>query len=253
MGNSDAKWDLRSACAGDEVVAVWTVHLAQPPAVVARGGSLLSPDEQARAARFHFDRDREHFIVARAALRLILGECLGAEPATLRFSYSSAGKPSLAPGSGRALAFNLSHSHELALVAVTGGRTVGVDVEHARDLPELADIARRFFSPREAAALLARPAAEQPADFLRCWTRKEAYLKARGEGIVAGLDRFDVSFLPGEAPALLRTLDDPGEAARWTLLDLAPAPGYAAAVAVRGGSARLVRLTLAWPAAYVSG
>ncbi len=248
MGNSDANGDVQATLASDGGVVVWTVPLVQSAAVVARCADLLAPDEHARAGRYYFARDREHFVVARAALRLILAGCLGTKPALLQFNYSSAGKPSLAPGQGRPLAFNLSHSHELALVAVTDGREVGVDVEHARELPELADIARRFFSPREAARLLALPVAEQPAAFFRCWTRKEAYLKARGDGIVAGLDRFDVSFLPGEPPALLRTLDDPAEAARWTLLDLSPAAGYAAAVAVTGLNPRILRLPFALPA-----
>ena len=248
MGNSDANPDVMSALATNQAVLVWPVPLVQSAAMVARCAGLLSPDEHARAGRYYFTRDRAHFVVARAALRLILASCLRAEPAALRFNYSSAGKPSLAHRQSRPLAFNLSHSHELALVAVTGGREVGVDVEHARELPELADIARRFFSPREAARLLALPVAEQPAAFFRCWTRKEAYLKARGDGIVAGLDRFDVSFSPGEPPALLRTLDDPAEAARWTLLDLSPAAGYSAAVAVTGLNPQLIRLAFDLPA-----
>ena len=228
----------------DSSVTVWHVSLAEPPAVVARAAALLSADELARAARFHFDRDRKRFVLARAALRLILASRLNTKAETLRFVYSPAGKPSLAPetaaAGGELLAFNLSHSHELALVALAHGGEVGVDVEHHRPLPDLAAIARRFFSPREAECLLALPVDQQPAAFFRCWTRKEAYLKARGDGIAGGLDRFDVSFAPGEPPAVLRTLDDPAEAARWCLLDLIPGDNYAAAVAVTVPAPRLV-------------
>ena len=219
-------------------VTVWQVSLVEPDDVVAAAAGVLSADETARAARFVFERDRHRFILARAALRHVLADCLGLRPAAVRFSYSSAGKPALdpalAPGSRATLAFNLSHSHELALIAVTHGRELGVDIEYHRELPDLMDIARRFFSPREAARLLALAPAEQPDAFFRCWTRKEAYLKARGDGIVGGLDRFDVSFEAGAIPAILSTLDDPSEAARWSLLDLVPAPHYAGAVAVTG-------------------
>ncbi len=225
-------------------VWVWQIDLVQPVAVVQQAARLLSADEQARAARFYFARDRDRFVLARAALRQILGRCLAADPAALAFAYSPAGKPTLSAAAGTqagpTLHFNLSHSHTLALAAVTRGAHVGVDVEHQRDLPELASIARRFFSPRESERLLGLTPAEQPAAFFRCWTRKEAYLKGRGTGIVGGLDRFDVSFAPGEAPALLRTLDDPAEAARWSLHDLAPAAGYAGALAVAAPTAHVV-------------
>ena len=217
------------------VVHVWAVPLRQPMAAVDAAARLLAPDEHARAARFHFARDRDRFIVARAALRRILGGCLGVEPAAVQFAYSAAGKPDLAPvhEARDRLSFNLSHSHELAVVAVAGGAPLGVDVEHQREVPDLLDLARRFFAPGEAAQLLRLPPEEQPGAFFRCWTRKEANLKATGDGIAAGLDRFEVAFAPGEPAALRRTDDDPAEAARWSIIDLALEAGYAGAVAVR--------------------
>lgn len=237
-------------------VYVWQVALAQTNAVVEDAARVLAPDEMARAARFVFDRDRRRFLLTRAALRHVLGERLGLTPEAVRFSYSPAGKPFLAPPLGEEppadLAFNVSHSHELALLGLSYGRSLGVDLEYRRNLPDLLEIAQRFFSPREAVRLRAVPPAEQAAAFFRCWTRKEAYLKARGDGLMAGLDRFDVSFLAGEPPALVNTMDDPGETARWTLFDLIPAPDYAAAVAVTGPPPRLQFESWHFPGTYAS-
>jgi 4'-phosphopantetheinyl transferase len=147
------------------------------------------------------------------------------------------------------LRFNVSHSHSLALYAITRAREVGVDVEHIR--PEIAQekIAERFFSPREVTVLRALPTPLQASAFFACWTRKEAFIKAKGDGLTLPLDQFDVSLAPGEPATLLRTAWDPQEAACWALQDLAPAPGYRAAVAVAGHAWRLT----CWdgPAAYL--
>jgi 4'-phosphopantetheinyl transferase len=197
--------------------------------------AILSPDEQERAARFHFERDRARFVVARGSLRRILGRYLGLPPDAFRFLYSSHGKPYLA-GDGRAalLSFNVSHSGDWALCAVAGGRRVGVDVEIIRADLAGETIAERFFSPREVAALRSLAPGEQVAAFFRCWTRKEAFLKARGEGLSLPLDRFDVSLRPGEPPALLRTLDDPFEARRWSMLALPSPPMHETALVIEG-------------------
>jgi 4'-phosphopantetheinyl transferase len=225
----------------ETVVRVWQVPLDRPPGEVEQAWALLAADERERAARIVFERDRVRYVVARAGLRRILGRWLGVEPASLRFTYSPAGKPALDPTglNGPPPQFNLAHSHDLALVAVTPEVAIGVDLEYAREAADLAAIAGRFFAPSEAAQLLALPVAEQPAAFHRCWTRKEAYLKARGDGISGGLARFEVTLLPGEAPALLRTLDDPLEAACWTLADPPVPAGYTAALAVRATSVRV--------------
>jgi 4'-phosphopantetheinyl transferase len=191
-----------------------------------------------RAGRFHFARDRDHYTVARAVLRDILGRYLGLAPASLRFKYNPFGKPSLDDGA-RGVRFNLSHSGGIALYAVALGREVGVDVEQLKDEMDCGGVAERFFSPSEVAALRTLPPEAQKRAFFDCWTRKEAYVKARGDGLSLPLDSFDVSVAPGEPAALLRTRDDACEASRWTLRELSTEPGYAAALAVEGRDWRL--------------
>lgn len=163
------------------------------------------------------------------------------EPGRLNFCYGSHGKPALAEGSGEdALRFNVSHSHGLALFALTRDREVGVDLEYVRSDLELEEIAARFFSPQEAATLRSLPAEMRTEAFFAGWTRKEAYIKARGEGLSLALDGFSVSLVPGEPAMLLNTRGDPSEAARWTLRELKSGPGYAAALAAKGHGWRLV-------------
>src|SRR6266516_1335507 len=197
----------------------------------------LSPDECARADRFHFDRDRHHFIAARGSLRTILGAYLKKKPSELSFSYSNYGKPSLfGEPAANGLCFNLSHANELALIAVTRNRAIGVDIEFIR--PEFAseEIAERFFSRPEVSALRALPADVQNEAFFNCWTRKEAYIKARGEGMSLPLNQFNVSLAPGSDAALLGNLRDAAEVSRWSLRELHPGTGYRAAIAVEGHS-----------------
>jgi 4'-phosphopantetheinyl transferase len=218
-------------------VHVWRAPLSISDPERADLLATLSPDERARADRFHFDRDRAHFIAGRGFLRAILGAYLDVAPRALVFDYSPHGKPRLATGAG-GLRFNLSHSHDLALCAVALDRELGVDVEYIQ--PRLEEgIAERFFSRREVAALRSLPAEAQSAAFFACWTRKEAYVKAHGQGLSLRLDRFDVSLAPGEPAALLRTEDDPAEAMRWSLRELVPGPGYAGALAAEGQTWRL--------------
>jgi len=231
-------------------VHVWCAALDVPESQVRSLWDTLTADERQRAERYIFEKDRTHFVVARGLLRVLLGRYLRQDPPHLRFTYGPHGKPALATDTGRAtLCFNVSHSHGLALYAVTRSREVGVDVERIR--PEVAQekIAERFFSPREVTVLRALPTPLQATAFFACWTRKEAYIKAKGEGLALPLDQFDVSLAPGEPAALLRTAWDPQEAACWTLQDLAPASGYRAAVAVAGHAWRLT----CWdgPAAYL--
>lgn len=218
---------------GNNEVHVWRAFLDLPGFQIRRLRDTLTSDELSRAERYHFEKDRRHFIVARGLLRAILSRYLGMEPSQLRFIYGRYGKPSLAEETGgELLRFSLSHSDGLALYAVTRDQDVGVDLERIR--PELAyqAIAKRFFSPDEMAHFRVLPAEMQPGGFFSCWTRKEAYIKARGDGLSFPLNRFEVSLAPGDPPALLHTWDDPPEAARWSLQALEPWPGYAAALAV---------------------
>jgi 4'-phosphopantetheinyl transferase len=216
-------------------VHVWRAPLDSDVSCVERLQGTLSADELHRAARFHFPRDRRRFIVARGVLRDILGRYLGVHPSELCFRYSSYGKPALRHvADGQELRFNVSHSHELALFAVTHMGEVGIDIEYMRTDFTCERIAERFFSPHERACLRALPAGVKHEAFFSCWTRKEAYIKAHGEGLSLPLDQFDVSLAPGEPAALLATRSDPQEASRWSMRAFTPAPGYVAALAVEG-------------------
>lgn len=224
----------------DKEVHVWRAVLDVEASRIQSLQQSLSTDEWERARRFHFQKDRDHFIAARGLLRVILGLYLSKEPDQLQFCYGPYGKPSLTQEfGGDTLRFNLSHSYGLALFAITRGRELGVDLEQLRSQVTNIQIAERFFSPREVAALRALPINLQQEAFFTCWTCKEAYLKARGEGLTHPLDQFDVSFTPGEPARLLNTYKDPQEASRWSLYKLNPGPGYAAALAVEGHNWKL--------------
>ena len=225
----------QAATIDSDEVHVWRAALNQPPSQIRYFRRLLAADEQTRAARLYFEKDREHFIAARGIVRDILGRYLNSAPESLSFRYGSHGKPDLAgDGSKAGIRFNLSHSRGVALCAVASGRQVGIDVEQVRAELAIVEIAERFFSPREVATLLLLPAQEQRPAFFRCWTRKEAYIKARGEGLSIPLDQFDVSLSPGEPAALLDARPDSSECSRWSLQDLDAAPGFAAALAMEG-------------------
>lgn len=219
-----------------DAVYVWRTATEVPDRRVAALHGVLAPGERARARRFRFERDRRRFTVARGVLRRLLGRYLRVEPAAVEFRYGVHGKPSLPEGAdGPGVRFNLSHSRGLALHAFALGREVGVDVERLRPDTDVARAARRFLSPAEADALMGLAPGRRREAFFECWTRKEAFVKARGEGVVLGLRRFDVSLRPGEPAALLRFEGDPAEPARWSLCALDPGEGYKAALAVEGG------------------
>lgn len=212
-------------------VHVWLVSLGQPAQIVEGLGRLLAADEQARANRFHFETDRRHFIVARGYLRTILGRYLQIAPAQVEFTYADHGKPQLASPLNE-LKFNLAHSGGLALYAFTRIGEVGVDIEHIRPEFTGGDIAERFFSVMEVDCLNRLPQVVRHQAFFNCWTRKEAFIKAKGMGLSLPLDQFDVTLAPDAPAALLRTGWDEDEAARWSLTAIDIEPGYAAAVAI---------------------
>lgn len=225
---------------GHDRIHVWRAALDQPPSTIEAFLQTLADDERTRAGKFRFQRDREHFIVARGVLRALLGRYLDQQPEQLRFSYSPYGKPALADDSSTGgLRFNISHASGLALFAFTRSREIGLDIEYLRDDFDCGQIAKHYFSRREVAALCALPAETQTLAFFNCWTRKEAYIKALGEGLSHPLDQFDVSLAPGEPAALLSAGNDSQEASRWFLRELAPGPGYVAALAVEGKDCRL--------------
>ncbi|MGH9929014.1 MAG: 4'-phosphopantetheinyl transferase family protein [Pyrinomonadaceae bacterium] len=213
-------------------VHVWLARLDNYPADGLK--LLLAEDELSRAARFRFDKDRNHYTVARGLLRKLLAAYLGLGAGKLRFSYAEKGKPALEESQRSSLNFNLAHSHGMAIYAFAHRREVGVDLEFIRE--DLADekIAERFFSPHEIDVLGKLPVGLRKQAFFDCWTRKEAYIKARGEGLSMPLDEFDVSLAPGEAAALLRNHKEPAEITRWSMQSVTVPAGYAAALVAEG-------------------
>lgn len=224
----------------NDEVQLWRVDLEAIGADESRWRPLLSSDELVRASRFHFSRDRQHFVAARALLRTILASYLAGDANSLRFSYSQKEKPSLGPAHGDSgVTFNVSHSGGIALLAFARRREIGVDIEQVRRDSDLEAIARRFFSAREQSQLAALPREERFDAFFRCWTRKEAFIKATGDGLSLPLSQFDVSLVPGEKNALQATRPDDSEAGRWLLQEVPGGPGYIAALCVRGQDWRL--------------
>ncbi len=192
---------------------------------------LLSAEERARADRYLVDRPRNTFVVTRATLRVLLASYLGRSPEQLAFCYSAQGKPSLA-NEATDLRFNVSHTDGLAALAFVRGREIGVDVEKVKPDCEARKLAERFFSPAERQAISRFSGIALQEAFFRCWTRKEAFIKAKGGGLSIPLDQFDVSVAEDQPAALLGTRPDADEARRWMLYELPVEAGYAAALAV---------------------
>lgn len=211
-------------------VRLWQRQLQASAAEVSACTQLLSTEERERALRFRVEHARNTFVLTRATLRCLLAQYLGSTPQEVCFRYECNGKPVFAGNCG--LVFNVSHTEGLALLAFAKERAIGVDVEKVRSEIEVEMLAERFFSIRERKALQALAGDELRAAFFRCWTRKEAYIKAKGDGLSLPLHEFDVSIEASDCDALLATRPDPAEAGRWTLCDVSIGPGYAAAVAV---------------------
>jgi 4'-phosphopantetheinyl transferase len=211
-------------------VHVWWADLNPEPTVLDRLEATLALDERARAARFHFPEHRNRFVARRGLLREILARYLCREPRQLRFAAGSYGKPFLLNGCGpHEVHFNLAHSQDVAFYVIARDREVGIDVERIN--PDCVDqqVAELVLSRWEYSALRALPADLQVEAFFNCWTRKEAYVKARGEGLLASLSSFDVSLTPREPAELLSGADG-----HWSFHALAAEPGYAVAVVVEG-------------------
>ncbi len=228
--NLDCNWQLppKHLLADKKEVHIWRATLDRSLAEVEELAPILSADERRRAERFHFEHDRQRFIVARGLLRTILSNYLGMPASRLQFDYGHYGKPAIKDTSVR---FNLSHSKSLALYAITRDREVGIDVEFIRPMNDAVQIAHRYFSACENAMFQALCATEKPAGFFYYWTRKEAYLKAVGDGLAASNDDFDETVTTkGDRPN------------RWFLRSFSPAASYQATVAIEGNGWDMVYL-----------
>jgi len=223
----------------EDEVHVWRTGLDMAAVDLAKLQRILSPDEQERAERFRFEADQRRAVIARGYLRLLLGEILDLPANRLQFEYDEFGKPRLNPTQGVPLQFNVSHSGDLILIAITVGRAVGVDVERIRTDVDVDGLAARFFSASERKTLASLAGPGRYEAFFTCWTRKEAYLKAREVGLALPLDQFDVSFLPDEEPRLLATRHDPPDAQWWGLRALVLSSDYVAALAAQGSNWKL--------------
>lgn len=213
---------------------LWRVPQDVPAAALDRYWPILDLGEQARATRFYFARDKNRYVVSRAVLRLVIGRYLSRPPEQISFTYTGHGKPVLAPIQGERLQFNVSHSGGLAMMAFCLDAEVGIDVEKQRPLDDGEQIAERFFSASEVAVFQSLPAGQRTEAFFNCWTRKEAYIKAIGEGLSCPLNVFDVTLAPGEPARLLRIRGSETAAAAWSLFSLEPGTGFGAAVAIPG-------------------
>lgn len=222
-------------------VHIWQIDLRQPQSVVVQLADCLSSDEGDKASRFHFQEDRNRYVVAHGALRHVLSVYLNSRPKQVEFVAGRQGKPALMTSCNpRNLNFNLSHSGEIALLAVAVGINLGIDIERIR--PDFAgiEVAERFFSEGEVRALLSTPQNLRTGAFFECWTRKEAYIKAHGEGLSADLRSFDVAFGSGVDARLMAVRPDSQELSRWSLYALPISdPSYKAALAAEGTGHRL--------------
>lgn len=239
----DQQWQNFSLDAklSENTVHVWRATLHTPTSVVRYYHRYLIEEEITRAGQFYFEKDRNHFIVVHGILRILIGRYLNVEPSQFRFCLNAYGKPSLESSLHvPALSFNISHSHDLALFAFTYTRQVGVDVEYMRlssgdgGGDDYEQLAQHYFSAYERSVIQMLPVEEKRQAFFQCWTRKEAYIKARGMGLSLPLDLFDVSLRPNEPAALLQSRENAQEAVRWSLRELLPGTCYVGALAVEG-------------------
>lgn len=211
-------------------IHIWRASLEWEPQRRANFFKLLSEDEQKRSARFRFQKDRDHFVAARAILRTLLGQYLYTNPQDIHFSYAKQGKPFI---KNQKLEFNLSHAGDWALLGFSLDGPLGVDIELIRADMEFESVARHFFSPPEVSTLLHLNRYDRPGAFFNCWTRKESFIKALGDGLSFPLDQFEVSLLEGPPAQLKSTFWKPKEAQEWSLFSFKPAPFYVGAAAIR--------------------
>jgi len=213
-----------------EVAHVWRVDL-NDESIEHQCFRLLSEDERGRAAKFRFEKDRSHFIIARGVLRQVLGQYLSENPVTLTFEYGKNGKPFLPKN---ILQFNLSHAGGVALIVLTKNHDIGIDIEVINPKVEVEQVAKHFFAKGEIDSLMSLHETQRHEAFFNCWTRKEAFIKATGDGLSFPLNQFEVTLKPDEKAELLVTHFDEKEREKWSLFDIDVREGFKAALAVRG-------------------
>lgn len=219
----------RRVCGSD--VHVWVINLEASPSRVRELSSTLSSDEKERASSFKFEHLTRRFCVCRGLLRAFLGAYLATAPRDIEFSYGKCGKPFVAGVDS--FQFNLAHSEDMAVYAFACGCDLGIDIERVRDIQDIAGIARHFFCPEEVADLNCVGARERLESFFACWTRKEAYIKATGEGLSASLDCFRVALQPRETACFVHINGSTSDAELWSLHSFRPNEEYIGALAFR--------------------
>jgi 4'-phosphopantetheinyl transferase len=242
--------EFRDTLPDEREVHLWFVELTASPASIEECYRSLSADEIDRASRFRFEHLKTAFTLSRGILRVLLGRYLAIEPDRIRFAYGPRGKPRLAFPEAP-LEFNLAHSGRFAAYAFATGCELGVDIEEVRPVSHQEDIVRRFFSREECEEWLELDPTQRDEAFFCCWTRKEAYIKALGDGLSMPLDRFRVSLRPGEPAALIRADEGPAAASRWSLYSLAPADGYVGALALPERAFKMLTFPPLVPAAVL--
>jgi 4'-phosphopantetheinyl transferase len=215
---------------GDRSIHVWVFPIRASDSVLAQFEAVLSQDELARAARFRFEYLKRSFVITRGAQRHLLGHYLKIAPADIQFMYGAKGKPGISGTSN--IRFNLSHSGDFAVLAVTLDCDLGIDIEKTCSLPDLASIAERHFSREEISELMSLPPDQRELAFFTCWTRKEAFIKALGDGLSMPLDSFRVTLLPGVPPRMVYVAGEARAAEGWNIVNIETSnPQYAAALA----------------------
>lgn len=216
-------------------VHVWKSLLDFDDESIAAFFNLLSDDEIQIALRFRFDCHRKQYIASHGLLRSILCEYIRIEPQFLTFRTNQYGKPRLSSNRNISdIRFNISHSHKLCVIAVAKELEIGIDIEFIHRDINFLEIAKSVFSKNDLATYRSMPENVQKIVFFRCWTRKEAYLKAKGKGLSPNLDQLEVCFLHSESDGILSSADSPGKDKYWHLFDITPFPGYTGALSTEG-------------------
>lgn len=217
---------------GEDEAHIWRADLEFNARFQSSFFKILSPDEKSRADKFRFAKDSRNFIIARGILRSLIGKYLEIDPAKIFFHYTEFGKPAIA--GNHSLQFNISHAQNIALFAFIRKFNIGVDVEFVNPQIEVKDIATNFFSANEISKLLALPGNQHTLGFFNCWTRKEAFIKAVGEGLSFPLDQFEVSLEPDKPAKLLATNWEPEAVSKWSIYSISPGANFVGSVAIEG-------------------